>query len=48
MVEAFRDLATSEVDKAIEILDLVLRTYEDLPNAPHAALPISGRGAHTE
>jgi tetratricopeptide (TPR) repeat protein len=38
MVEAFCNLATSELDSAIDKLDLVLRTYHALPNPSHEAL----------
>ena len=38
MVEAFCDLATSDLDSAIDKLDLVLRTFRDLPNPSHEAL----------
>ena len=32
LVEAFRDLSANDLDSAIEKLDLVLRTYRDIPN----------------
>jgi tetratricopeptide (TPR) repeat protein len=38
MVEAFRDLAASELDAAVDKLDLALRTFRDFPNASHEAL----------
>ena len=38
LAEAFRDLATSDLDSGINKLDLVLRTYRDLPNASLEAL----------
>ncbi len=38
MVEAFRDLATGELEAAVDKLDLVLRTCRDIPNASHEAL----------
>jgi len=38
MVEAFCNLASGEIDSAINKLDLVLRTYRDLPNPSHEAL----------
>ena len=38
MVEAFRSLAIGEPDAAIDALELVLKTCQDLPNASHAAL----------
>src|SRR5579863_1404371 len=38
MVEACRDLADSQLDAAIDRLDLVLRTFRDFPNASLEAL----------
>ena len=38
MVEAFRDLAASELDAAVDKLDLALRSFRDFPNASHEAL----------
>lgn len=38
LAEAFRDLAASDLDGAINKLDLVLRSYRELPNAAHEAL----------
>jgi len=38
LVEAYRDFAKGELDQAIDTLDLVLRTYRDLPNSHHSAL----------
>lgn len=38
MVEAFRDLATGELDSAIETLELVLKTQRDLPDDALGAL----------
>jgi tetratricopeptide (TPR) repeat protein len=38
MVEAFRDLAASELDSAVDKLDLVLRSGRDLANSSHQAL----------
>lgn len=38
MVEAFRDLADSQLDSAIDRLDLVLRTFRDFPDASLEAL----------
>lgn len=38
MVEAFRDLAVSDLDSAVDKLDLVLRTFRDFPNDSQEAL----------
>ena len=38
MVEAFRDLAASEIDPAIETLDIVIRMLRGLPDAADEAL----------
>lgn len=38
MVEAFRDLAASRLDSAVEKLELVLKTFHDLPNTSCEAL----------
>lgn len=38
MAEAFRNLAASDLDAAVNTLDLVIRLYHELPNAPHEAL----------
>src|SRR3569833_75687 len=38
LAEAFRDLAASELDSAVDKLDWVLRTYRGVPNASREAL----------
>jgi len=38
LAESFRDLAANHVDLAIEKLELVLRIYHEVPDAPHEAL----------
>lgn len=38
LVEAFRDISASDLDAAVNKLDLTLRTYRELPNPSHEAL----------